>query len=86
VTVRPFMIDASAVSNEQFSQFVEATGYKTDAERFGSSFVFHLHLSKKQREQLKQTRAVVGLATRAIDDRCANRTCRFRMRYGNWKA
>ncbi len=61
VTVNSFLIDACAVTNEQFLQFAEATGYKTDAERFGWSFVFHLHLSKKQREQLKQTRAVVGL-------------------------
>lgn len=61
VTVSPFLIDACAVSNDQFHQFVEATGYKTEAERFGWSYVFQLHLSPKQREKLKQTRAVVGL-------------------------
>jgi formylglycine-generating enzyme required for sulfatase activity len=61
VTVSPFLIDACAVSNEHFLQFVEATGYETDAEQFGWSYVFHLHLSKKQRDSLKQTRAVVGL-------------------------
>jgi formylglycine-generating enzyme required for sulfatase activity len=40
VTVKPFWIDRTAVSNEQFAAFVEATGYVTDAERFGWSFVF----------------------------------------------
>jgi formylglycine-generating enzyme required for sulfatase activity len=55
------LIDAYAVSNERFFQFVEATGYTTDAERFGWSFVFHLHLSKDVRDRLKKTRAVVGL-------------------------
>jgi formylglycine-generating enzyme len=36
----PFAIDRCAVSNAAFSRFVEATGYVTEAERFGWSFVF----------------------------------------------
>jgi formylglycine-generating enzyme len=36
----PFAIDRCAVSNAAFAQFVESTGYVTDAERFGWSFVF----------------------------------------------
>jgi sulfatase modifying factor 1 len=40
VTVSPFAISAHAVTNEQFAAFVSATGYRTDAERAGSSFVF----------------------------------------------
>ncbi len=40
ITLRPFMIDPYAVTNERFAEFVEATGYRTDAERFGWSFVF----------------------------------------------
>jgi formylglycine-generating enzyme len=40
VTVSPFSIDAGAVTNEQFGEFVEDTGFLTDAERFGWSFVF----------------------------------------------
>jgi sulfatase modifying factor 1 len=40
VTLRPFWIDAYAVSNARFAEFVGATGYITDAERYGWSFVF----------------------------------------------
>jgi formylglycine-generating enzyme len=40
VTVAPFALDACAVSNEQFAEFVEETGFVTDAERYGWSFVF----------------------------------------------
>jgi sulfatase modifying factor 1 len=40
VEISPFMIDSCAVSNDQFSEFVEATGYVTEAEQFGWSFVF----------------------------------------------
>lgn len=41
VGVRPFFIDRCAVSNAQFAAFVRATGYQTEAERFGWSFVFY---------------------------------------------
>jgi formylglycine-generating enzyme len=40
VTVRPFSIDPCAVSNQRFAEFADATGYVTDAERYGWSFVF----------------------------------------------
>jgi formylglycine-generating enzyme required for sulfatase activity len=40
VEIGPFMIDACAVSNAVFAEFVTATGYVTEAERFGWSFVF----------------------------------------------
>jgi formylglycine-generating enzyme len=35
-----FMMDATAVTNEQFTRFVRETGYVTDAEQLGWSFVF----------------------------------------------
>lgn len=41
VTVAPFAIDRFAVSNQRFARFVAATGYRTEAERFGWSFVFY---------------------------------------------
>ena len=40
VEVSPFRIDACAVSNDRFAEFIEATGYRTEAEVYGWSFVF----------------------------------------------
>ncbi len=40
VEVRPFLIDARAVTNHEFGEFVAASSYTTEAERFGWSFVF----------------------------------------------
>jgi sulfatase modifying factor 1 len=40
VSVSPFAIDSRAVSNTDFGEFVDDTGYVTEAERFGWSFVF----------------------------------------------
>ncbi|WP_442811859.1 SUMF1/EgtB/PvdO family nonheme iron enzyme [Streptomyces sp. NBC_01803] len=45
VRVAPFRIDTTAVTNADFAAFADATGYVTDAERFGNSFVFHLVLA-----------------------------------------
>jgi formylglycine-generating enzyme len=42
VTVRPFAIDTVTVTNARWATFVKATGYVTEAERFGWSYVFHL--------------------------------------------
>ena len=39
VTVDGFYIDKYPVTNEAFAEFAHATQYKTDAERFGWSFV-----------------------------------------------
>ena len=46
VTLKPFLIEPTAVTNGEFSRFVEATGYVTEAERFGWSFVFHQFVSE----------------------------------------
>lgn len=40
VTVEPFAIDAFAVTNARFAEFVDATGYRTEAEVFGWTYVF----------------------------------------------
>lgn len=40
VVLPPFRIDAHAVSNRMFGDFVEATKWVTDAEKYGWSFVF----------------------------------------------
>jgi sulfatase modifying factor 1 len=41
VRLSPYFIDATTVTNRQFAAFVKATGYQTDAERFGWSYVFY---------------------------------------------
>ena len=56
VRLKPFRIARAAVTNAQFAAFVAATGYRTDAERYGWSFVFH-HSVASQRQQ-----RVVGLS------------------------
>lgn len=38
--VAPFRLGRTCVTNADFARFIEATGYKTEAERFGWSFVF----------------------------------------------
>jgi formylglycine-generating enzyme required for sulfatase activity len=42
VAVGPFALDVTAVTNAAFATFAKATGYVTEAERYGSSVVFHL--------------------------------------------
>ncbi|WP_096388982.1 formylglycine-generating enzyme family protein [Halopenitus persicus] len=46
VTLDPFYIDTYAVTNAEFLQFVRDTGYTTDAERYGWSFVFENFLAE----------------------------------------
>ncbi|MEJ1158438.1 formylglycine-generating enzyme family protein [Prosthecomicrobium sp. N25] len=42
VQLRPYGLERSTVTNGRFRDFVAATGYVTEAERFGWSFVFQL--------------------------------------------
>ena len=42
VTLAGFEVDPTAVTNAEFAAFADATGHVTDAERYGSSAVFHL--------------------------------------------
>jgi formylglycine-generating enzyme len=57
VTLSPFEIDRYPVTNREFAAFVEATGYRTDAERFGWSFVFWSHLPPDRYEELVEDTA-----------------------------
>lgn len=45
VALPAFSIDATAVTNDDFARFVAQTGYRTEAEIFGASAVFHLALA-----------------------------------------
>ena len=42
VALEGFRIDATTVTNQMFAAFVDATGYRTEAEQYGSSAVVHL--------------------------------------------
>ncbi|MFU1478426.1 formylglycine-generating enzyme family protein [Roseovarius sp. C7] len=44
--IPPFRMDAEAVSNARFAEFVAATGYVSEAEMLGDSFVFQGFLPK----------------------------------------
>lgn len=44
--LKPFRIGQTAVTNREFREFVDETGYVTDAERYGWSFVFWSDVSK----------------------------------------
>ncbi|MDQ0618654.1 formylglycine-generating enzyme family protein [Arthrobacter globiformis] len=52
VRLDDFRIDATAVTNTMFGAFVEATGYRTEAEQYGTSAVFHLLVRSPKSEIL----------------------------------
>ena len=52
IEVKPFRISAYAVSNREFAAFVASTGYRTEAEKFGWSYVFHLLISVATKERV----------------------------------
>lgn len=54
VSVDSFYIDTYTVTNQEFSEFVEDTGYQTDAENFGSSFVFEKLLADINSAHIQQ--------------------------------
>lgn len=56
VKVDSFLMDACAVTNSQFLEFVTDTGYITEAEQYGWSFVFYQFVSE---ETAKQVSSVV---------------------------
>ena len=49
VMVDPFYISRFPVTNEQFAQFISGTGYVTEAQRWGWSFVFRNHIPEARR-------------------------------------
>jgi sulfatase modifying factor 1 len=53
VELSAFYISPYTVTNAQFAEFVADTGYKTEAERFGWSYVFHLLVSDEVKQKVK---------------------------------
>ncbi|XP_011499614.1 PREDICTED: sulfatase-modifying factor 1 [Ceratosolen solmsi marchali] len=54
VELNSFYIDKYEVSNADFSKFVKATEHKTEAEKFGDSFVFEGLLSDTVKNEIKE--------------------------------
>jgi formylglycine-generating enzyme len=54
VSLDAFDIDTTSVTNADFAKFVDATGYRTEAEVFGYSAVFHLALAAADQDVLGQ--------------------------------
>ena len=52
IMLDPFYVDSAPVTNARFAEFVRATGFVTEAERFGWSFVFQGHISEERRAEL----------------------------------
>jgi sulfatase modifying factor 1 len=57
VTLDPFYIDARPVTNLEFGEFVKATGYCTESERYAWSFVFQGHIPVERYNELVETTA-----------------------------
>ncbi|MFY9238482.1 MAG: SUMF1/EgtB/PvdO family nonheme iron enzyme [Roseovarius sp.] len=55
--LRAFRITPTTITNAQFARFVDATGYVTEAERFGWSFVFWSDVPKS----IPTSQAIAGL-------------------------
>lgn len=55
VAVKPFVIDKYPVTNEHFRKFVRAKKFKTEAERFGWSFVFRTFVPEEVRSKITQS-------------------------------
>lgn len=54
VEVESFYMDETLVTNRDFSKFISETGYVTDAEKLGFSFVFHLLLTESEKKYSQQ--------------------------------
>src|SRR6266568_4829773 len=59
VILDSFYMDVCPVTNVQMEEFVQATGYRTEAERFGWSFVFQGHIQAERYAEIVE-RQVLG--------------------------
>ncbi len=52
VRIDPFYMDVHPVTNGRFGEFARESGYRTEAEKFGWSFVFHKQLPRERYSEL----------------------------------
>ena len=55
VQIDTFYMDQTAVTNTQFAKFIRETKYKTEAEKYGWSFVFHLFLPESLKSSANES-------------------------------
>lgn len=60
VHINEFYIDKYEVSNAQFDEFIKDTGYVTNAEKYGDSFVFEGLLNDSQRHKYRNNRVMAA--------------------------
>lgn len=58
ISIKSFYLDKYEISNEKFGKFVIKTGYKSEAEVFGDSFIFEMLVNDKNKEKYKDFRVV----------------------------
>ena len=68
VQMDPFYIDTTAVTNREFRAFVESTGYETEAEQFGWSFVFQNFLPDRVSKRARRSQPAPWWC--AVDEAC----------------
>ena len=61
ITLDSYCLDQTAVSNAQFTEFIEDTGYVTESETFGWAHVFIGQLSNSKQRKLRGSNTVRGL-------------------------
>lgn len=67
IRIKPFRMGATTVTNAEFAGFVKQTGFVTEAERFGWSFVFWSDVP----DEIGSTQAIVNLEWwRRVDGAC----------------
>ncbi|GDY50290.1 hypothetical protein SVIO_009130 [Streptomyces violaceusniger] len=70
VRLSPFLIDATTVTNRQFATFVRSSGYRTDAERHGWSFVFYALVHPDARRMVRDGTVAQAPWWLAVDGAC----------------
>jgi len=53
ISTQNFYMSKTTVTNKQFTEFVKKTGYITEAEKIGSSFVFYQLIDKKHWDKIQ---------------------------------
>lgn len=70
IFVSDFYIDETAVTNENFSEFINVTNYKTEAEILGWSFVFNGFLNEQVRAKTRIGHSILAPWWQAVEGAC----------------